>query len=113
MATGHENRNCPEKDKGAKCYRCTQFFHISTSCSKGKEAAAARRLNTQLNVASDEEPAGETERLRGAGGPIFTPGKVVLLTKIDGVEYTLEYRVVPRTSIPEKVILGLRNQAII
>ena len=39
----------------------------------------------------------------------------MLATKIDGADYLLEYRVVPNSSIPEKVILGedLQNYAVI
>ena len=55
------------------------------------------------------------ENLSGVGGKITTLGITELLTEIDGVDYDLTYRVVPKGSIPEEVLLGedLQNLATI
>lgn len=44
--------------------------------------------------------------LKGSGGPITTMGSVSLPTTISGVEYQLEYLVVPASSLPSPVLIG-------
>ena len=126
----HLASRCPEPSEGTTAKKPNAQVNVAAvpGRSRGNQnwksvEIASTRVTALVDSGSDYnllredalKASGEKERLRGAGGPISTQGKVVLATKIDGAEYTLEYRVVPRANILEKVILGedLQNHAII
>jgi len=44
-ATDHSVGSCTHKDKGPKCFKCNEFGHISTKCTKAEKKESAESVN--------------------------------------------------------------------